>query len=115
MSDSKSSWAPSSATMRSPRASAGSAAGARSAPWPIGQRPAVSLVWLMVRFSVREVCTDLGDRGALVEARLAVFACLHHLHQVLDGVVHVDEAQVQRREAETQDVGQRRAVGVGGG
>src|SRR5438067_12550489 len=99
MSDWKSSCAPSSATMRSPRGSAAASAFAGSAPWPIGQRPAVSLVWLMAGLS-RWFAAGSGDRGALVEARLAVFARLHHLHQVRHGVEHVDEAQVQRREAE---------------
>ena len=41
---------------------------------------------------------------ALVETRLAPLPFVQHLAQVLDRVPHVDEAQVQRREAEAQDV-----------
>ena len=46
----------------------------------------------------------LRHRGADAEALVAPLAGLEHLRQAIDGVPDVDEAGVERREAEAQDV-----------
>ena len=46
-----------------------------------------------------------GDLPTNTEPWLTPFACRHHLLQAIDGIPDVAESRVERRHAESEDVG----------